>query len=133
MTRQPTDFYIRAWTEKDFPVVRELAIAEGWSTPKLRPDEALAAWRNSRPALVAEHDGQVVAFLRGLTDGAVTLYVAELLVSRDWRSRGFGSALLAAAHALHPSTRIDLLATDSSELFYDAAGFRRFAGYRKMR
>ena len=133
MTKQPSDFRIRAWKDSDFPAVQELAIAEGWSTPKLRPDDALAAWRKSQPALVAEHEGQVVAFLRGLTDGAVTLYVAELLVARDWRSRGFGSALLAAAHALHPSTRIDLLATDSSELFYYAAGFRRFAGYRTMR
>ena len=131
MTKQPTDIGIRAFREGDFPAIRELSIAEGWSTPRLRPEETLAAWRRSAPALVAEHDGQVVAFLRGLTDGAVTMYVAELLVARDWRGRGFGSALLAAAHALHPSTRIDLLATDASELFYDAAGFRRFTGYRR--
>lgn len=73
----------------------------------------------------------MVGFLRALTDGEVTAYVAELLAARERRGRGIGRALLDVCHVLHPHARLDLLATEDSESFYEANGFRRFQGLRK--
>lgn len=121
---------IRAWEEADFPTIQALSTAEGWPTPTERPDAALSAWRNSWPALVAVGDGSVIGFLRALSDGAVTTYVAELLVAPAWRGKGIASALLDAAHALAPGSRLDLLATGASRTFYEHLGYRSFSGFR---
>jgi predicted N-acetyltransferase YhbS len=122
---------IRAWAEADFPAIQRLSSAAGWPTPAARPAEALASWRSSHPTLVAAAGGEVVGFVRALTDGEVTMYIAELLVAPAWRGRGLGRALLDACHRLFPHTRLDLLSTDSADRFYEASGFRRFQGFRK--
>ena len=83
----PVGVSIRSWDETDFPAIQTLAQAEGWSTPRERPGEALAAWQRSWPALVAVMDGALIGFCRALSDGGVTTYVAELLVAPGWRRR----------------------------------------------
>jgi len=76
----PPDVAIRPWMEADFPAI-QASDAEGWPTPRTRPDEARAAWRQSRPALVATTGTDVIAFVRALTDGEVTMFIPELLVA----------------------------------------------------
>lgn len=115
----------------DFPTIKLLSDVEGWPTPTSRPADTLNAWQHSYPALVAIHNGQVIGFLRAITDGSVTTYIAELLVAKEWRSRGIGKALVEACHEQIPSTRLDLLSTGQADLFYEATGFRRFQGFRK--
>ncbi|HET8629125.1 MAG TPA: GNAT family N-acetyltransferase [Thermomicrobiales bacterium] len=127
----PAGIAIRAFEEGDFPAIQDLSSAEGWPTPATRPGEALAAWRRSWPALVAVEGEAVAGFVRALSDGEVTTYVAEILVAPAWRGRGVGRALLDACHALTPHTRIDLLATATSGPFYAAHGFRPMPGYRR--
>ena len=127
----PADVTIRAWTDADFPDIQSLSSTEGWPTPENRPDDALAAWRQSWPTLVATNGETVIGFLRALTDGRVTTYVAELLVEPQWRGKGIGRALVETCHNLCPSMRLDLLTTGSGDRFYEAAGFRHFGGYRK--
>ena len=123
---------IRAWAKADFPAIQQLSSAEGWPTPTVRPAEALVSWRNAWPTLVAIcDDKELVGFVRALTDGEVTMYIAELLVAPTWRGRGVGRALLDACHLLFPHTRLDLLSTQSADQFYEASGFRRFQGFRK--
>ena len=100
----PPGISIRPWTEADFPAIRRLSAAEGWPTPNERPDDALTSWRNAWPALVAADGDAVIGFVRALLD---------------------------ACHHLHPTVRLDLLATESSDAFYEANGFRRFQGFRK--
>src|SRR5512134_2433936 len=87
---------IRAWAEADFPAIQRLSSAEGWPTPAARPAEALASWHSSHPTLVATVGDKVVGFVRALTDGEVTMYIAELLVAPECRGRGVGRALLDA-------------------------------------
>lgn len=89
-----------------------------------RPSDSLVAWRNSWPALVATANGEVLGFLRALTDGAITTYVADLAVDAGCRRRGVGRALLDVCHALYPTARIDLLTTENAREFYRACGFR---------
>jgi GNAT superfamily N-acetyltransferase len=127
----PSSIAIRAWDEGDYVALRDLAAVEGWTTLRDRPADGLHAWQNSWPALVATHADDVVGFLRGLTDGAVTLYVADLLVAPAWRGRGVATALLEVCHALYPTARFDLLSTDMAHAFYERLGYRPFPGFRK--
>lgn len=127
----PGGVAVRAWVAADFPAIQRLSEAEGWPTPRARPEESRAAWQRSWPALVATHGADVIGFVRALTDGDVTLFVPELLVVPAWRGRGIGRLLLDLCHALYPRTRIELLATASAAPFYEALGFRPLRGYRK--
>ena len=127
----PQGVSIRAWIEEDFSEIQRLSRGEGWPTPEERPAEALHAWQQSWPVLVATKDERVIGFVRALTDEEVTMYIAELLVDARWRGRGVGRSLLEACHNLHPHTRQDLLSTEGSDAFYQAFAFRGFAGFRK--
>lgn len=127
----PPGVSVRAWRLSDFPAVQRLARAEGWGTPIERPTEALRAWRRSWPALVATEGDAVIGFLRAVSDGAVTTYVAELLVASSHRGAGLGTALLAACRRAAPGARIDLLADESRRGYYHRQGFRSFLGFRK--
>ena len=127
----PDGIRIRAWPESDFTAIEKLSTAEGWPTPSHRADEALAAFRASWPTLVVTHEGRVIGFLRALTDGQITTYIAEILIAPEWRGEKLGQALVDVCHRLYPSTRLDLLSTESSDGFYEAIGFRRFHGFRK--
>ena len=129
--RLPPRVTIRAWDEADFSAIEYLFQAEGWSTPLKRLDNARKAWRHSWPTLVAVSADAVIGFSRALSDGAVTTYVAALLVAPAWRRQGIASALLEVSQRLCPGSQLDLLATAASQPFYERVGFRSFAGYRR--
>lgn len=120
----PAGIIIRAWHEEDFPAIQRLSSAEGWPSPTSHPVDSLQAWRNAWPALVALKGDMVVGFVRALTDGTITMYIAELLVDKQARSTGIGRALLDTCHQLYPTTRQDLLAAEGSHAFYQACGYR---------
>jgi GNAT superfamily N-acetyltransferase len=128
---RPAGILLRPWEESDFPAVQALSTAEGWTTPIERPEAALAAWQASWPALVATAEGMIIGFARSVSDGHVTIYLAEILVRPDWRGVGVGSALLDLTQRLCPGSRIDLLATTGSENFYTHSRFRSFPGFRR--
>ncbi len=122
---------VREFCTEDFAAIQFLSQQEGWPTPVERPAEGLKAWQQSNVRLVAEHDGQIVGFVRGLTDLAVTMYIAEILVKKDHRGKGIGTALLEECQRLHPTVRIDLLSAEASDGFYLERGFRTFSGFRR--
>ncbi len=123
---------LRCWSEADFPAIQRLSALEGWPTPNSRPEESLIAWQNSWPTLVVLEGENVIGFVRGLTDGEITTYIAELLVDPRYRGKGLGRLLLEACHALHPHTRLDLISTEEALPFYKRNGFRGVgAGVRK--
>jgi len=127
----PADVNIRAWIDTDFPTIQQLSAVEGWPTPVKRPNEALSAWQKSWPTLVVVNGNEIIGFLRALTDGQVTTYIAEILISPRWRGQGLGQGLIEVCHRLYPSTRLDLLSTASADSFYEANDFRQFKGFRK--
>lgn len=129
----PAGVVLRPWVEDDFPAIQLLSAAEGWTTPTERPEASLTSWHAAWPALVAVADGEVIGFLRAVSDGAVSTYVGEVLTVPAWRGRGLGAALLDACHALAPVTRLDLLAVPEAAAFYEHVGFRPFAGFRRLR
>jgi ribosomal protein S18 acetylase RimI-like enzyme len=134
----PSGVECRVWTDSDFPAIQQLSNTKGWPTPQRRPDDALAAWRDSWPALVAieaeygEREKRVIGFVRAITDGSITLYVAELLVEVHYRNRGIGQMLLDTCHYLYPHTRIELMSMETSQSYYRSHGFRFIGdGFRK--
>ncbi|MGP4060846.1 GNAT family N-acetyltransferase [Halobacillus sp. H74] len=125
------DIQIRSFLEHDIYAVQQLNKKEGWNTLVQREEETLCAWLNSEPALIALSEGEIIGYLRGLTDGTVTLYICELLVKEDYRSRGVAEHLIRTAHECFPSTRVEMLASSDSEGYYADRGYRAFHGFRK--
>ncbi len=119
----PEGISIRAWIPADFPAIQQIGSSAGWTSLTQHPAEALLAWKNSWPALVAIADENIIGFVYGLTDGALTMYITALAVDAQWRRHGVGRALLAACHALYPTTGLYLLAVDEARAFYEACGF----------
>lgn len=122
---------LREFRSEDFPTIQRIYEKEGWLTVIKRPEDALKAWLNSHPAIVAEYNGEIVGAIRTLSDTEITTYIVELLISEEYRGRGIGRSLLDACHYLYPNTRLEVLATETSEEFYKAYGFRDFHGFRK--
>ncbi|MDN7245364.1 GNAT family N-acetyltransferase [Planococcus shenhongbingii] len=124
-------FIIRRYEERDFPAIHELNKAEGWNNLVEKHEDTKEAWKHSNAAFVAEMEGAVAGCLRGLTDGHITFYIAELLIHPEWRGQGIGKQLLSHVHSLYPKTRFELLASQTSRSFYEALGYRAFYGFRK--
>ncbi|KHE67499.1 GNAT family N-acetyltransferase [Halobacillus sp. BBL2006] len=122
---------IRSFHENDFDAVQLLNEKEGWSGLVEHGQETLCSWLNSEPALIAMDGDEIVGYLRGLTDGNVTLYICELLIKESHRGRGIGEHLMQVAHECYPSTRVEMLATSSSQGYYEKRGYRSFYGFRK--
>ncbi|TDM12260.1 GNAT family N-acetyltransferase [Macrococcus lamae] len=120
---------IRKFTPADIDAIQHMNKAEGWDNLVARHDQTLNSWIHSE-SFVMEQDGEVIACIRALTDGYVSLYVCELIVRQDMRGQGCGRKLLSFVHDLYPSTRMELLATSSSKSYYED-WFRPFYGYRK--
>lgn len=122
---------IRPYEERDFEQIQALNETEGWSQLVRQHELTKQAWRQSNVAYVVESEGQVIAYLRGLTDTTVSLYVCELLIAASHRRLGIGERLLSHVHSLYPETRLEMLASASSHTYYEKLNFRPFYGYRK--
>lgn len=125
------NIHIRPYTQKDFDQIHELNKNEQWNNLVKQYEDTKEAWANSNVAYVACINEQIIGYIRGLTDGYVTMYISELLIDPSFRALGIGTMLLKYAHEQYPKTRIDLLASVTSKTFYEEHGFRAFYGYRK--
>lgn len=117
--------------EKHFTAIQELNKKEGWSQLVERNEETLNAWKNSNVAFVVTKDEKAMGYIRGLTDENVTLYICEMLISQNVRGKGLGGKLLKYVHSLYPRTRMEILASSTSQTFYQSQNFRSFYGFRK--
>ncbi len=89
----PLGIEIRPWSEADFPTIQQLSLAEGWTSPTQRTADSLLAWQHSWPALVAVEGERVVGFVRGLTDGAITISVklSQIVLEHEKKEAEAGS------------------------------------------
>lgn len=122
---------IRNFQETDFPFIHQLNEEEGWNGLAQNKEQTESAWNHSNVTLIAEHEGTVAGYLRGITDGYISLYICEMVIKQDFRGRGIGTSLLKTCHERYPKTRMEMLATSSSQTFYNNMGFRPFYGFRK--
>jgi len=88
---------IRNILPEELEQARQLLAANDWG-PRVE-DAALFAELVSRSqvAIVALDNDEVVGFLRAITDGIFNGYISMVVVAREHRGRGVGSALVREA------------------------------------
>ncbi len=106
---------------RDYEHILESLMLEKWqSFYEERKDEYLLALNNSYSYVLYDNK-QYCGFIRGISDGVFTLFIAELIINEEYRRKGYGRKLIEYVHGLVPLTRIDLI-SDNDE-FYATLGF----------
>ena len=70
--------------------------------------------------------GELVGFVRALSDGVFRSTIFDLIVASEWRGRGLGQALvrrILATPALERCRRTDLVCRADMAGFYETLGF----------
>ncbi|WP_010651293.1 GNAT family N-acetyltransferase [Oceanobacillus massiliensis] len=122
---------VRSYIEDDFKYIQKLNEEEHWTNLAAKKQDTKDAWNNSNVTFVVLDQGEIAGYIRGLTDQSMTLFICELLISKDYRRLGIGQELLQFVHRLYPKTRIEMLASSTSRTFYEQQKYRPFYGFRK--
>jgi len=105
---------------------RQLLAANGWAGSASSLAQFRLLLSRSQRALVAVEDGEVVGFLRALTDGLENGYISMLVVSDKHRRKGIGRALVSAVvDADRKMTWVLRAARAGAPEFWERVGFVR--------
>jgi ribosomal protein S18 acetylase RimI-like enzyme len=109
----------------DQTAVVALYAANGWSSAE-KPEQLLAALRNSHSLVTTRLDGRLVGLGNTISDGHLVVYFPHLLVHPDFQRQGLGrkmaEALLERYRGFH---QLMLTADGEAVEFYEALGFKR--------
>ena len=107
--------------QRDYQNILNSIIGEKWqSFYEERKEEYKIALNNSMTYVI--YDEKYCGYLRAITDKVFTIFIAEIIVEKDSRNKGYGKKLIEYVQNLFPSARIDLI-SDEDE-FYQKIGFR---------
>ncbi len=116
---------IRPIRSDEIEAARLLLAASNWGQRVADAGVFADLIARSQIALVAVDDGQVVGFLRAITDGLFNGYISMVVVADSHRGRGIGSALVQAAITGNDDITWVLRAgRDGVAAFYEKLGFQ---------
>ncbi len=105
--------------------VVDLYAANGWSSAE-KPDELMAALRNSHSLVTARIQGKLVGIANAISDGHLVVYYPHLLVHPDNQGQGIGQRIMAAMQDRYGSIHQQMLTADVDSVgFYETIGFER--------
>src|SRR5262245_59713925 len=116
---------VRAIRPSEHEAARALLVANGWSGHRVSdPLSFSLLLRRSQACLVTLIDGEVVGFIRALTDGVSNGYISMVVVAQTHRKQGVGTSLVRAVMGDDPNITWVLRAgREGVSGFYEKLGF----------
>ena len=117
---------IRDIRESELEAARRLLCAAGWTDSVANPVEFRELVSRSSRSIVALENGEVIGFLRALTDGMSNGYISMVVVAENHRRKGVGRALVQSVMGSNRNMTWVLRARpDGIAEFYEKIGFVR--------
>lgn len=99
--------------------------ANDWSSAD-KPEQLLAALRNSHSLVTARVDGRLVGLGNAISDGHLVVYYPHLLVHPEFQGQGVGRQMMDALQQRYAGLHMQMLTADGRAIsFYENLGFSR--------
>ncbi|MEE2024958.1 GNAT family N-acetyltransferase [Alkalimonas mucilaginosa] len=112
-------------TQLDLDEVIALYQSSGIARPLEQPKRMQRMLQHANLIVTARRDGQLLGLARCLTDYSWVVYIADLLVAKDYQQQGVGRQLLAEVQRITgPEVQQLLLSAPSAMAYYPKVGFQ---------